>query len=79
MILTSNQIKAKKLFWEKYFEEYWSKYIFTDELLSKKEKWETENRLQKKKIISAMKPKYKVNEWGGICIERLISTSLLKI
>ena len=40
MILTSNQMKARKLFWEKYLMEDWSKYIFTDEVVSKEEKWE---------------------------------------
>ena len=32
MILTSNQMKARKLFWGKYLEEDWSKYIFTNEV-----------------------------------------------
>ena len=70
MILTSNQMKAKKLFWEKYLEEDWLKYIFTDEVVFKGEKmrnrkWTPESE---KYVISAMKPKCKVNAWGGISI-----------
>ena len=70
MILTSNQIKARKLFREKYLEEVWSKYIFTDEVVFKggkirSRKWTPESE---KYVISAMKPKCKVNAWGGISI-----------
>ena len=32
MIITLNQMKAMKLFWEKYLEEDWSKSIFTDKV-----------------------------------------------
>ena len=70
MILTSNQMKARKLFWEKYLEEEWSKYKFTDEVVFKggkmrSRKWTPESE---KYVISAMKPKCKVNAWGGISI-----------
>ena len=49
MILISKQMKAIKLFWEKYLEVDWSKYIFTDEAVLKEEKWEAENGHQKVK------------------------------
>ena len=70
MILTSNQMKARKLFWEKYLEVEWSKYKFTDEVVFKggkmrSRKWTPESE---KYVISAMKPKCKVNAWGDICI-----------
>ena len=70
MILKSNQMKERKLFWEKYLEEDWSKYIFTDEVVFKggkmrSWKWTPESE---KYVISAIKPKCKVNAWGGIGI-----------
>ena len=49
MILTSNQMKARKLFWEKYLEEDWSKYLFTDEVVFKGGKMRSRNGLQKVK------------------------------
>ena len=57
MILTSNQMKARKLFREKYLEEYLSIYIFTDEDVFKgakirSRKWTPESE---KYVISAMK------------------------
>ena len=75
MILTSNHMKARKFFWEKYLEEDWSKYIFTDEVVFKGEKirsrkWTPESE---KYVISLMKPKCKVNAWGGISINGKIS------
>ena len=46
MILTSNQMKVRKLFWDKYLEDDWSKYIFTDVVVFEEEmrsrKWTTE-------------------------------------
>ena len=45
MILTSNQMKARELLWEKYLEEDRPKYIFADEVVFKGGKWEAENRL----------------------------------
>ena len=70
MILTSIQINARKLFWEKYLEEDLSKYIFTDEVVFKGgkmriRKWTPESE---KYVISAMKPRCKVNAWSGISI-----------
>ena len=44
MILTSNQMKARELLWEKYLEEDRPKYI-ADEVVFKGGKWEAENRL----------------------------------
>ena len=35
MILTSNQMKARELFYDKYLEEDLSKYILTDEVIFK--------------------------------------------
>ena len=75
MILTSNQMKARKLFWEKYLEEDWSKYKFTDEVVFKgrkmrSRKWTPESE---KYVISAMKPKCKDSALGGININGKIS------
>ena len=55
MILTSNQIKARKLFWEKYSEEDLSKYKFTNEVVFKGRKWEAENGLQKARNMLYMR------------------------
>ena len=50
MILASNQMKARKLFWEKYLEEDLLKYIhLLMNLFSKEEKLEAENGLQNEK------------------------------
>ena len=69
MILASNQMKARKLFWEKYLMEDWSKYIYWWSCFKggkmRSIKWTTESE---KYVISAMKPKCKVNAWGGISI-----------
>ena len=75
MILTSNQMKARKLFWEKYLEEDWSKYKFTDKVVFKgrkmrSRKWTPESE---KYVISAMKPKCKDSSLGGININGKIS------
>ena len=75
MILTSNQMKAKKLFCEKYLEEDWSKYKFNDEVVFKgrkmrSRKWTPESE---KYVISAMKPKCKDSALGGININGKIS------
>ena len=42
-------MKARELHCDKYLEEDLSKYIFTDEVVFKGEKWEEENGLQKAK------------------------------
>ena len=77
MILTSNQTKTRKLFWEKYLEEDLSKYIyiFIDEVVFKGGKMRRIKRLHKAKkyAISTMKSKCKVNAWGGISINEKIS------
>ena len=36
-------MKARKLFWNKYLKEDWSKYIFTDEVVFKGGKCKAEN------------------------------------
>ena len=71
-------MKTRKLFWEKYL-EYWSKYIFTDEVVfqrikNKKQKLNSES---KKYVIFAIKPKCKVNAWGDISINGKISRHFL--
>ena len=43
-------MKARKLFWDKYLEEDWSKYVFTDEVVFKEEKWEVKMDSRKRKI-----------------------------
>ena len=70
-------MKTRKLFWEKYLEKDSSKYIFTDEVVFKggkmrSRKWTPESE---KYVISAMKPKCKVNTWGGISINGKIILS----
>ena len=64
-------MKTRKLFWEKYLEEDRSKHTFTDEDVFKRgkmrsRKWTPESE---KYVISAMKPKCKVNAWGDINID----------
>ena len=48
MILASNQMKVRRLFWEECLEEGWSIYPLT-KLFSKEKKWEAGNVHQKAK------------------------------
>ena len=67
-ILTSNQMKARKLFWEKYLEEDWSKYKFTDEVVYKGGKWEAENGLLKAKNMLYLQWNLKTKLMNGVVL-----------
>ena len=69
MILRSNQMKARKLFWEKFLGEDWSIYNHPWSCFQRRKmrirKWTPESE---KYFISVMKPKCKDNAWSGISI-----------
>ena len=74
MILISNQMKARKLFWEKCLEGDWPIYFQWWGCFQRRKNEKQRIYYWKRKyVISSMKPKYKDNSWGGININRKIS------
>ena len=75
MLLNDVQKKARKEFCQNYIDSDYSKMIFTDECVFKggkqrSRKWCSDQESYK---VSSMKPKWKVNVWGGIWLNGKIS------
>ena len=75
MLLNSAQKKVREDFCQKYLDSDYTKMIFTDECVFKggKQRCRKWCSSQEKYIISTMKPKCKVNVWGGISLNGKIS------
>ena len=75
MLLNTNQKKARIEFSQNYIDHDYTKMIFTDECVFKggKQRWRKWCSDEEKYKISAMKPKWKVNVWGGIWLNGKVS------
>ena len=79
MLLNTNQKKTRIEFSQNYIDSDYTKMIFTDECVFKggKQRWRKWCSDEEKYKISAMKPKWKVNVWGGIWLNGKVSLSFL--
>ena len=75
MLLNTNQKKTRIEFSQNYIDSDHTKMIFTDECVLKggKQRWRKWCSDEEKYKISAMKPKWKVNVWGGIWLNGKVS------
>ena len=75
MLLNTNQKKKRIEFSQNYIDSDYTKMIFTDECVFKggKQRWRKWCSDEEKYKISAMKPKWKVNVWGGIWLNGKVS------
>ena len=75
MLLNTNQKKTRIEFSQNYIDSDYTKMIFTDECVFKggKQRWRKWCSDEEKYKISAMKPKWKVNVWGGIWLNGKVS------
>ena len=75
MLLNTNQKKERIEFSQNYIDSDYTKMIFTDECVFKggKQRWRKWCSNEEKYKISAMKPKWKVNVWGGIWLNGKVS------